>query len=144
MPTYLYVAMLGVISIFLGLHKISADKIYPECFRKIKYGDCEYYKEFYDPVAHKTAKPFEMNLVKENKAHTHNLERSDFFNLFNFKWQGKSPYIHNLKKKKKFMSCKFDNVRIVQNVESPTEANPKASVHSLFSMDATKEMEPTV
>tara|TARA_B100000963_G_C22161628_1_gene466246 strand:- start:20 stop:490 length:471 start_codon:yes stop_codon:yes gene_type:complete len=70
--------------------KISVDRIIPECFRGCRYGACAYYKEFYDPVQHKTPKPFSTDIKVKKPERVYNIERNDYNNTqWNIKWIGK-------------------------------------------------------
>ena len=69
---------------------VAVDRIYPECFRKCKYGGCGYYKEFYDPISHKTKENLFKDLKNDRILHAHSLHRKDYdHGVWGFPWDGK-------------------------------------------------------
>jgi len=73
---------------FSVLRNVSMDKIV-DCFRGRKYAMCDHYKEFYDPVSHKTAAPFEVD-VPVLEQNIYQTQRDDFdLSAWAYKWNGK-------------------------------------------------------
>ena len=86
----LLVVIAAHFSLFSVTFKVAVDKIIPQCFRGKKYGDCEYYKEFYDPISHKVSTPFANDIKTRSNNRIYTFEHNDFDGKqWNFKWKGK-------------------------------------------------------
>lgn len=125
---------------------VGVDRVYPECFRKCRYGACSYYKEFYDPVSHKTERPF-VNDPVQNELHINNLNRSDYKDCsWTYNWKGNSlktygkeftDYSGFAAVSKKTPS---DTERIVDRKSGDPVYISKDS--SILNKDFTKDLEP--
>ena len=126
--------------------KIAVDKIYPECFRQCKYGACDYYSEFYDPVKHKTEQPFQREVVKNEAMHLFSLGRKDYNFPFNLKLNGISlintgnAYTDYVKKAPVESLQLTDTNWVIKNkLDSP---KPSSSQSTLQKRDVTKDLRP--
>ena len=135
----------------LLIRTIQVDKIYPECFRKCKYGACDYYKEFYDPVSHKTKDPFSREIGKNEAFHFVSVEIDNYNFPFNISLQGVTPehsgpapfteYVKNAKFKS---SSATDTDWIAKNINTPKIKYPDAGISTIHKKDLLENLQPLV
>lgn len=134
----------------LLIREIKVDKIYPECFRTCKYGACDYYKEFYDPITHKTAQPFHRELRKNEAIHFVSLERNDYNLPFNVQLKGRQienegkPFTDYVKRAKFEPFASTDKEWIIKHMDTPSIIHPDAGISTITKKDLVEDLRPLI